>query len=197
VYDLSVIGQWRNTMNRRLDTGLIALHARRILVLAAFVAVVSALAFPAEGRAEDVICGPANHPYRCGAILVILVEDTTDQIGEVITRHDGDPGTDVLVEFTAVRDLLDPSGVAEDLSPATVYQIRVPIGTEEQAAGQYAADPAVYAASVDRETIGRLTPDAAMPAAKVTFGNGAFVGSGIVLLLAAVFVGAHRARRST
>jgi MYXO-CTERM domain-containing protein len=44
-----------------------------------------------------------------------------------------------------------------------VYSIAVPVGQEEAMAAAYAADPVVYAAAVDRETIGYLTPpDTAM-----------------------------------
>jgi hypothetical protein len=59
---------------------------------------------------------------------VILEADTSDTIADVIERMGGNPETDVLQEFTAVRDLLDPDGVADDMSEATVYSIAVPVG---------------------------------------------------------------------
>ena len=37
---------------------------------------------------------------------MILADDTTDTIGDVIERMGGDPAADVLAEFTGVRDLL-------------------------------------------------------------------------------------------
>jgi hypothetical protein len=68
-----------------------------------------------------------------------------------------------LQHFAAVRDLLAPPGQATDLSEATAYQVAVPFGDEAASAERYAADPAVYAAGLDRETIGTLTPNASMP----------------------------------
>ncbi|HYN50803.1 MAG TPA: hypothetical protein VES62_07740 [Thermoleophilaceae bacterium] len=98
----------------------------------------------------------------CGEILVILEESAQSTIEEVIEGQGGDPNTDLLYEFQAVRDLLDPDGIPDDQSAATVYGIAVPVGTEEDAAQGYAADPIVYAASVNRQTIGSLTPSSAM-----------------------------------
>ena len=135
------------------------------VLLAASAALLLALATVASVAAEDsdVFCGTEGAYYRCGAILVILEEDATDSIADVIERLGGDPEIDILQEFSAVRDLLDPDGVADDMSEATVYSIAVPVGQEEAMAAAYAADPAVYAAAVDRETIGNLTPpDTAM-----------------------------------
>jgi LPXTG-motif cell wall-anchored protein len=146
--------------------------------LAALVLVIGA----SPARADDLRCEPPEHQYRCGAILVILTEDTSDEIGDVIARLGGNPDTDVLQEFTAVRDILDPTGVAKDTSSATVYQIKVPVGTEQQAAAQYSADPAVYAAAVDRETIGTLTPNGAMPLPRQSPTNAAIVVIGMALL---------------
>lgn len=137
---------------------------KRVL-LAASAALVLTIGAAGSAAAEDsdVFCGTEGAYYRCGGILVILEEDASDSIGDVIERLGGDPETDILQEFSAVRDLLDPDGVADDTSEATVYSIAVPIGQEEPMAAAYAADPAVYAAAVDRETIGNLTPpDTAM-----------------------------------
>lgn len=59
-----------------------------------------------------------------------------------------------------MRDLLDPDGTADDTSDAVVYGVSVARGMELSAAADYAEDPAVYAAAVNRETIGSTTtPD--------------------------------------
>ena len=137
---------------------------KRVL-LAASTALILAIGAAASVAAEDsdVLCGTEDAYYRCGGILVILQEDTSDSIADVIERMGGDPETDILQEFSAVRDLLDPDGVADDMSEAIVYSVAVPVGQEEAMASAYAADPAVYAAALDRETIGNLTsPDTAM-----------------------------------
>ncbi len=129
-------------------------------LLAASTALILTVGVAASVAAEesDVFCGTEDAYYRCGGILVILQEDTSDSIADVIERLGGDPETHILQEFSAVRDLLDPDGVADDTSEATVYSIAVPVGQEEAMAVAYAADPAVYAAAIDRETIGYLTP---------------------------------------
>ena len=135
------------------------------VIVAAGAALILTIGAAGTGTAEDsaVFCGTEGTYYRCGAILVILEEDAPDSIADVIERLGGDPETDILQEFSAVRDLLDPDGVADDTSEATVYSIAVPVGQEEAMAAAYAADPAVYAAAVDRETTGNLTPpDTAM-----------------------------------
>ena len=136
---------------------------KRVL-LAASMALILTIGAAASVAAEDsAVCGTEGAYYRCGGILVILEEDASDSIADVIERLGGDPETDILQEFSAVRDLLDPDGVADDTSEATVYSIAVPVGQEEATAAAYAADPAVYAAALDRETIGNLTPpDTAM-----------------------------------
>jgi hypothetical protein len=132
-------------------------------VIGAAIAAAAIIAISTAAVAAQDICGPAGAQYRCGGILVILKADTSDSIGDVIERMGGDPTGDILQEFTAVRDLLDPDGVADDMSEATVYSVAVPVGQEEAMAAAYAADPAVYAAAVDRETIGTTTPpDTAM-----------------------------------
>lgn len=130
------------------------------VILAASAALLLTIGAAALAAAEDsdVFCGTEGAHYRCGGILVILEEDAPDSIADVIERLGGDPETDLLQDFSAVRDLLDPDGVADDTSEATVYSIAVPVGQEEAMAVAYAADPAVYAAAVDRETIGNLTP---------------------------------------
>lgn len=132
---------------------------KRVLLAAsaALILTISAAA-PAAGEDAGVFCGTEGAYYRCGGILVILKEDASDSIADVIERLGGNPETDVLQEFSAVRDLLDPDGVAGDISEAIVYSIAVPLGQEEAMALVYAADPSVYAAAVDRETIGNLTP---------------------------------------
>ncbi len=134
------------------------------IVTALALLAISAAAAAAEDR--DVICGPAGAEYRCGGILVILEADTTESISDVIERVSG-PTTDIVQEFRGVRDLLDPDGVADDTSEAIVYWVAVAVGQEEAMAVAYAADPAVYAAAVDRETFGRVTPDSAMPASTI------------------------------
>jgi len=132
-------------------------------IIGAAIAAALLIAISAAAVAAHDVCGPAGGQYRCGGILVILKADTADSIGDVIERMGGDPATDILQEFTAVRDLLDPDGVADDMSEATVYSIAIPAGQEEAMAAAYIADPAVYAAAVDRETIGTTTPpDTAM-----------------------------------
>lgn len=137
---------------------------RRVLLAASaalIVTITSALTVAAQDT--DVFCGPEGAHYRCGGILVILNEDASDSIADVIERLGGNPEIDILQEFRAVRDLLDPDGVADDMSGVVVYLIAVPVGQEEATAAAYAADRAVYAAAVDRETIGHLTPpDTAM-----------------------------------
>ena len=136
---------------------------RVLLAAAAALALTISSAVSAAAEDADVFCGTAGACYRCGGILVILEEDASDSIADVIERLGGNSETDILQEFSAVRDLLDPDGVADDMSEATVYSIAVPVGQEEAMAAAYAADPAVYAAAVDRETIGNLTPpDTAM-----------------------------------
>jgi hypothetical protein len=135
------------------------------VVLAASAALILTIGAAASAAAEDsdVFCGTEGAHYRCAGILVILEEGASDSIADVIERLGGDPETDILQEFRGVRDLLDPDGVADDTSEATVYSIAVPVGQEEAMAVAYAADPAVYAAAIDRETIGYLTPpDTAM-----------------------------------
>jgi len=138
---------------------------KRVMV-AASAALILAIGAAASATAEDsdVFCGTEGAHYRCGGILVILEEETSDSMADVIERLGGDPETDILQEFRGVRDLLDPDGVADDLSEAIVYSIAVPVGQEEAMAATYAADPAVYAAAVDRETIGYIhtPPDTAM-----------------------------------
>ena len=130
------------------------------LFVATIAAIIATGASAGGAWAEDSIalCGPADQQYRCGAILVILEKDATDSIADVIERLGGNPEADLLNEFQAVRDLLDPNGVADDTSAATVYSLAVPVGREAAMAAVYAADPAVYAAATDRETIGYLTP---------------------------------------
>lgn len=136
---------------------------RLMAVTLGLVAFLSFASVAVAGPPPD-FCGPDERShYRCGAILVILEQATTDSIGDVIERMGGDPAADVLAEFTAVRDALDPDGVADDLSEAAVYQVAMPIGREHEMADAYRADPAVYAAAVDRETIGAVTPDTALP----------------------------------
>ena len=150
-------------------------------VIGAAIAAAALIAISTAAVAAQDKCGPAGAQYRCGGILVILKADTPDSIGDVVERMGGDPTGDILQEFTAVRDLLDPDGVADDMSEATVYSVAVPVGQEEAMAAAYAADPAVYAAAVDRETIGSLTPpDTAMAAP--TIGWAALVGSLFVLV---------------
>lgn len=151
---------------------------------------------PTIAQETEVLCGPdGGGYYRCGAILVILTEDTADTIEDVIERMGGDPATGILQEFTAVRDLLDPDGVVEDTSAATVYQIAVPVGQEHAMADAYRADPAVYGSAVDRETIGSTTPpNTALP----TRGEAswlAIAGAGL-LLVAAVALRAGRGQRA-
>ena len=136
-------------------------------VIGAAIAAAALIALSSAAVSAQDVCGPAGEQYRCGGILVILKADTSDSIGDVIERMGGDPTGDILQEFTAVRDLLDPDGVADDMSEATVYSVAVPVGQEEAMAAAYAADPAVYAAAVDRETIGSTTPDTAMAAPTV------------------------------
>jgi hypothetical protein len=165
-----------------------------VLVLAGLIAGMSVMATHGPGRAAEAACGPADQEYRCGAILVVLEEAAGDGIEAVISRQGGDPQTDLLQHFTAVRDILAPDGDVVDTSPATVYQIQVPVGTEEQAAARYSADPAVYAAGVDRETIGTLTPDAAMPAPDATVNDIALVAAGAVLLLLGTVVAVRHER---
>ena len=137
---------------------------RLVAVTAALIALLS-FASIVVAELPPSFCGPDERSaYRCGAILVILEGDTTDTIGDVIERVGGDPAVDVLQEFSGVRDLLDPDGVADDLSETAVYQVAVPIGQEHEMADTYSADPAVYAAAVDRETIGFVGPDTALSA---------------------------------
>lgn len=102
-------------------------------------------------------CGPEGGSYACGQILVILHDEAGDTIEAVVHRNGGDPSVAIAGEFGAVRDLLDPDGEADDTSGATVYVVLVEVGAEESAARRYAADAAVYAAAVDRDTIGTTT----------------------------------------
>ena len=160
---------------------------RRIIGAAIAAAVLVAISTAAVA-AQQVICGPAGGQYRCGGILVILKADTADSIGDVIDRMDGEPATDILQEFTAVRDLLDPAGVVEDMSEATVYSVAVPVGQEEATAAAYAADPAVYAAALDRETIGSTaSPDTAKAVPTISWlasvGALLVVASGVLSLI--------------
>lgn len=144
--------------NRRLNSREVTVMVKLII---AMMMVLASLLAPSPATAQDagVACGPDDAGYyRCGAILVILTEETADTIEDVIQRMGGDPAADILQEFSAVRDLLDPDGVVEDTSAATVYQIAVPVGQEHAVADAYRADPAVYGAAVDRETIGSTTP---------------------------------------
>jgi len=154
-------------------------------LVSAIVAVVAVMGLSGIAAAEEsqVFCGPDERShYRCGAILVILTAETTETIADVIKRMGGDPEADVLQEFTAVRDLLDPDGVVEDTSFAPIYQVAVPVGQEHEIAEAYRADSAVYGADVDRETIGETTPNTAM----ATSGQPSLmVAAGACLLLVA------------
>lgn len=154
---------------------------KRRLVVAIFTAVATAaLASAVAAHGGGVFCGPAGEQYRCGGILVILTEETGDSIADVVGRMGGNPVTDILQEFRGVRDLLAPDGVADDTSEAAVYSIAVPVGQEKAMAGAYAADPAVYAAAVDQETIGTITPpDTALP----TSGASWLVVTGLLLVI--------------
>lgn len=144
---------------------------------------------------SPVFCGPDERSqYRCGAILVILEEEAAHTIADVIKRMGGDPTTDVLQEFSAVRDLLDPDGVADDVSGATVYQVAVPVGNEHAMARAYGEDPAVYAAAVDRETIGYLTADTALPAPAET--SPILLGIGVLLVACAIAIRRSSAARA-
>jgi len=156
------------------------------IVTALTLLAISAATAAAEDR--DVFCGPAGAEYRCGGILVILKADTAELIADVIERVSG-PNTDIFQEFRAVRDLLDPDGIADDTNEAIVYSIAVAVGQEEAMAAAYAADPAVYAAAVDRETIGRVTPDSAMPASTMSWTS--LVGA-LLVLVSGVVVGTRR-----
>lgn len=157
----------------------------------------AALMAPSAASAQDpdVFCGPDEVAYyRCGAILVILKEDTADTIEDVIERMGGDSATDILQQFLSVRDALDPDGVVEDTSEAAIYQVAVPVGQEHAMADAYRADPAVYGAAVDRETIGSTTP----PNTAIPYrGDAAWlaiVGAGL-LVAAALVVGSSTDRR--
>jgi hypothetical protein len=167
-----------------------------IRLVIAMMVVLAALSAPSLTAAQDPeVCGPDGVGYyRCGAILVILTEDTADTIEDVIERMGGDPATGILQEFTAVRDLLDSDGVVEDTSAANVYQIAVPVGQEHAMADAYRADPAVYGAAVDRETIGGTTPpNTALP----TRGEASWLviaGAGLLLVAAVALVSAGRER---
>lgn len=164
---------------------------RLLLSSAMAMLMVGSLASTTAAQSSEV-CGPEGGEYRCGAVLVILTADTADSIGDVVERMGGDPDADVLQEFVAVRDLLNPDGVADDTSEATVYQIAVPVGQEEASASAYAADPAVYAASVDRETIGTTTPpDTALPSVSVAW----TMVVGLLLLIASGAEAARSLRR--
>jgi len=120
---------------------------------------------------------------------------TTDTIEDVIERMEGDPATDRLQEFLAVRDLLDPDGLVEDLSSAPIYQVAVSVGQEHAMADAYRADPAVYGAAVDRETIGSTTPPNTAIAARGEAGSLAVLGAGL-LLVAAVLLGRTQRERT-
>jgi hypothetical protein len=172
------------------------------LLVAAIVALAATGAFASVVTAQDgdVFCGPAGDEYRCGSILVILEEDATDSIADVIERMGGNSDTDILQEFRAVRDLLDPDGVADDTSETVVYSIAVPRGQEAAMASAYAADPAVYAAGVDRETIGTVSPpDTAMPVSSVSWlvviGSFVVIASGAVTLKSRRAAAAHQPSR--
>ncbi len=163
-----------------------------VAVTAALIALLS-FASIAVAELPSSFCGPDERShYRCGAILVILEEGTPDTIGDVIERMGGDPAVDVLAEFSGVRDLLDPDGVADDLSGTAVYQVAVPIGQEHEVADAYSADPAVYAAAVDRETIGFVGPDTALSAPLPT----PLLPLGAALVLIAGAIATRTARRS-
>lgn len=138
---LATLGGWAGTVSVALALAVIA-------------------AAPVRAQGES-ICGPPDRPYACGRILVILEADTQDAIADVMARQGG-TADDLVETFTAVRDLLNDGGVAIDTSAATVYQIAVEVGREEASAAAYAADSAVYAAAVDRHTIGTVTPDTSM-----------------------------------
>lgn len=107
------------------------------------------------------LCGPERQ-FMCGEILVILADESV-MIDDVLNRHIEDAPARVLYEFQAVRDLL-AGDRATDLTAATVYALEVPVGEEVRFAEVYKADAGVYAAAVNRETIGSLTPNTAMSA---------------------------------
>ena len=76
--------------------------------------------------------------------------------------------------------------MADDVSGATVYQVAVPVGTEHAMARAYGEDPAVYAAAVDRETIGYLTADTALPTPAET--SPILLGIGVLLVAGAIAI---------
>lgn len=146
----------------------------------------------AEGSKD--FCGPDEIGYfRCGAILVILVDGTPDTIGDVIERMGGNGSSDVRSEFTGVRDLFNPAGVV-DVTAVPVYQVAVPVGQEHEMAAAYRADPAVYGANVDRETIGTLTPDTALRASMEASWL-IWLGLGFLMLVSIIGVRTAVARR--
>jgi hypothetical protein len=133
---------------------------RASLLLAALLSSAPTLVAASHNLQHPGLCGQPD-PYMCGEILVILEPSASTTIGEIIARNGGTPATDLLYEFQAVLDLLDPDGMPDDLSAATVYGVAVPVGTEVVASQRFADDPDVYAAAVNRETIGSLTPNTA------------------------------------
>lgn len=137
-------------------------------------------------------CGPQARPYACGQILVVL-NDPPEPIEAVMSRLGADPVADLAGQFAAVRDILDPDGEADDTSPTTVYIVLVAVGSEEATAQRYADDVAVYAASVDRETIGTLTPDTAV--GNPSGSSPRLVGLTLVVLACALLVRAMAGRR--
>lgn len=137
----------------------------RAIVVVGVITAFLAFARPVMASHDDAhgqFCG-APRPYVCGEILVILEESASDGIEPVMIRQGGRPDADLLDELEGVRDLLAPTGEDVDMSPTVVYLVAVRVGQEQSAAETYAADEAVYAAGVNRETIGTLTPDTAVP----------------------------------
>lgn len=161
-------------------------RSARISISAAGAAALLMLLLTEAAAADPLACG-GEPPYRCGQILVVLAKSTGDTIEEVVTRNGGQ-ASDVLGQFRAVRDLLAPAGEVDNLSEAIVYEVAVQVGSEEQAAARYSADPAVYAAAVDRETFGTTSaPNTATTA--VSGPRLQIVFAGLLLIAAALSLG--------
>lgn len=178
----------------------VALYRRGLRLIAVAVLTALSVASPPPAHASNDprhpgICGPNDRPYGCGQILVILNRGTSASIGTVLQRHGGDPEHDLAGDFQAASNILDQDQPS-DGTAVTVYIVLTDVDAEEQAAIDYSADPDVFAASVDRHTIGFPSPNTAVLApSHVDMTALAVTAAGLALLGAAMLL-AHDVRRA-
>jgi hypothetical protein len=81
----------------------------------------------------DEICGPDGNRFRCGQIIVGLVDGAGEPIETIVERNGGNPATDII----------------DRLDEISAYVIDVPNGTEGDAISRYLMDEAVEYAELN------------------------------------------------